>query len=371
MTGLKPLFFLSQSCSAVRVAGRMLVPHLLCLWVGLGLIGARVLASEPPLIVVTQKPLALLLSELLEDSATLVQVIPDGASPHEFSLSWSGRRQLADADLVVWGGVTLEPQLASAIATLPADKVLDASTGVVDWAFASDCHSHAAHSQEQAKLPEQKKSQSSESDSDGSAHVEARHSHHNVNHHHSSRCVDPHFWLNPHNMYAIAEILLERLAVLTAIDSAQRHNAGQALLGRIEALDQQAHQILAALEDRFYVVEHDAYNHFSQHYGLRQPGFLRAGHGMPIGPRSFSALLARTDIACVYTEPEYSPKLAQRLAAHTGATLQELDPLGSQLDLALGYTGFMTQFVDTFAVCLALGSDEREPSADRTSPAKE
>lgn len=336
MTGLKPLLLLFPCTGTARVVARLLIPYLFCLWAGLGLSSVRVLASEMPLIVVTQKPLTLLLSELVENDATLVQVIPDGVSPHEFTLSWSGRRQLADADLVIWGGAALEPQLVNVIATLPVDKVFDASTAVTDWASSEHCHSH-----------------SSQSDIAGPAHADARHSHDRAEHQHHSPCRDPHFWLNPHNMYAVAGQLLERLAALAAVDVASLNEAGQALLDRIETLDRQAHQILAPLADRFYVVEHDAYNHFSQHYGLTPPDFLRAGHGMPIGPRSFSALLARTDIACVYTEPEYSPKLAQRLAASTGATLRELDPLGSQLELTRGYTGFMVQFVDAFADCLS------------------
>ena len=389
MPGLKPFPFLVPSLA------RCFVLSLLLFCVGPGLTGVGAQASEagpsftdeaitdeavtgeaiseeaasqsaviPQKIVITQKPLTLLVSELAGERATLVQVIPDGASPHEFSLSWSGRRQLADADLVVWGGAALEPQLASVMATLPAGKVFDASAAVTHWPRAVDCHEHGHEGAHAA---------------DGADHVDPGHESHDVGHNGSPACLDPHFWLNPRNMAAVAEALLERLLTLATVGEAslesvasleRLENSAQALLERIDTLDQQAEAMLAPLVDRFYVVEHDAYNHFSQHYGLRQPGFLRAGHGMPIGPRSFSALLARTDIGCVYTEPEYSPKLAQRLAAHTGATLQELDPLGSRVALAQGYSGFMARFVATFAGCFPVDAKAEEAAPGEAAPLK-
>lgn len=330
MSGLKPSF---SWFSFTRVTRLCALPFLL-LWIGLGVPGSCVQAANAPLIVVTQKPLTLLVSELVGEAAVLMQVIPDGASPHEFSLSWSGRRQLAEADLVVWGGAALEPQLAGVIATLPADRVLDASAAVVSWPVVADCHSHAH-----------------EAGSGEPAHRGTGPLHHHDDE--PEQCRDPHFWLNPNNMLAVVDMLLERLPPLAAMDAKRLNNAGAELKRRIEALDLQARQVLAPLADRFYVVEHDAYNHFSQHYGLRQPGFLRAGHGMPIGPRSLAALRARTDIGCVYTEPEYSPELARRLAEYTGSPLQALDPLGSQVELALGYSGFMARFVTAFSGCLA------------------
>lgn len=349
MPGLKPFSF------PFRFRARFFVLSLLCFCVGPGLSGGQVLASDadlavsqptalPQSVVITQKPLTLLVSELIADKegmaghVTLKQVIPDGASPHEFSLSWSGRRQLADADLVVWGGAMLEPQLAQVMASLPAGKVFDASSAVTDWPQAVDCHDNA------------------EDHAGGTEHEGSGHDRHDAGH---SVCRDPHFWLNPRNMAAVTEALVERLRTLDGtaaknVDSlAWLESSAHALLERIDTLDRQAQALLAPLADRFYVVEHDAYNHFSRRYDLRQPGFLRAGHGMPIGPRSFSALLARTDIGCVFTEPEYSPRLAQRLAAHSGATLQALDPLGSQMELAEGYSGFMARFVTTFAGCFA------------------
>lgn len=298
---------------------------------GLFLAGGRVLAAEPLTVLVSQKPLALLVSELAGDSVELAQLIPDGVSPHEFSLAWSGRRQLNDADLIVWGGAGLEPQLAGVIATLPAERVFDASEAVSHWATASDCHDHHEH--------------------------EHRHGHDHRGEAGDGRehCRDPHFWFDPRNMLRVAEALLARLEALSSAEVGHLTESWHSLSERIDTVDRQAEEALSPLRDRYYVVEHDAYNHFTQRYGLAQPGFLRVGHGTPLGPRSLARLTARDDIACVFTEPEYPAELAHRLAGRTGARLVELDPLGSQVSLERGYTGFMAQFVDTVARCLASG----------------
>lgn len=281
------------------------------------------------MIVATQKPFALLVSELAGETVDLKQLIPDGASPHEFSLAWSGRRQLHEADLIVWGGAGLEPQLAGVIAELPAERVLDTSRVVRHWVMASDCSHRGADEHD-----------------------------HDISHEHSGAidereyCRDPHFWLDPRNMLRVADAVRTRLDAMPAIVAEPLADNWQHLMERIAVVDQQAEAALLPLQDRYYVVEHDAYNHFSQRYGLTQPGFLRVGHGMPIGPRSLARLIARADIVCVYTEPEYSADLAQRLARRTGARLAELDPLGSRISLERGYSGFMAQFVETFVHCL-------------------
>ncbi len=300
---------------------------LLLIWLS---VGASALAHERPSVVVTQKPLALLVAELAGESVELVQLIPDGTSPHEFNLGWSGRRLLLQSDLVVWGGEMLEPQLAGVIEELSTERTFDASLGELNWVSAADCHDHS-------------------------------HDHGNDDHHHhhhgaaaggDDSCLDPHFWFNPANMMQMAQRLVGRLVDTQAIPEGQAEARLLAFTARLEAADASARQRLEPLADRYFVVEHDAYNHFTHHYGLSQPGFLRVGHGTPLGPRSLARLMERRDIVCVFTEPEYPPDLARRLAARTGAGLMALDPLGSEVPLDEGYTGFLTRFVADFAGCL-------------------
>ncbi|MBK6962088.1 MAG: zinc ABC transporter substrate-binding protein [Gammaproteobacteria bacterium] len=71
--------------------------------------------------------MTLIARDVAGDLAEVRQLLPDGASPHEYALRVSDRRLLGAADVVLWVGPVLEPYLNNAVAGMVPGRVLTAA----------------------------------------------------------------------------------------------------------------------------------------------------------------------------------------------------------------------------------------------------
>ncbi|MEC8428264.1 MAG: zinc ABC transporter substrate-binding protein, partial [Pseudomonadota bacterium] len=58
-------------------------------------------------IVTSNNPLALIAQQLLGAHGSAVSLLKPGQTPHDFALSFSDRRRIAEADLIVWIGADI------------------------------------------------------------------------------------------------------------------------------------------------------------------------------------------------------------------------------------------------------------------------
>jgi ABC-type Zn uptake system ZnuABC Zn-binding protein ZnuA len=137
---------------------------------------------------------------------------------------------------------------------------------------------------------------------------------------------NPHFWLDPtlvrdHYLPAIA-------AKLTELDPEGKatYDANVASYsGTLDALDAdlktKVEEIPAA--DRKLVTFHDAYPYFAKHYGFELIGVILANVGQEPTAGELAALVEQVKAAgvtAVFSEAQFSPKLAETLAQEAGIT---------------------------------------------------
>jgi len=284
---------------------------------GLAASGPSVPRSERPQILATIKPLALIARDVAGDLAEVRQLLPDGASPHEYALRVSDRRLLDSADIVLWVGPVLEPYLNSAVAGMVPGRALTAADlpGIV-WP---------------------------ESSSDKAGVEQAR---------------DEHLWLDPRNARIIARALGQALkshGLGAGAESvlAERLRRFEAELDVAEAAIQAR---LAPLRGTFFASDHDGFGHFANRFGLRSAGYLRDLSGHAAGARSVATLMGRTDVRCLVAEPDSRPERLQRVAAELGARFAVVDALGMSIAPApvagSGYAHLLQTVADGFAACL-------------------
>ena len=299
-------------------------PRVLCaLAVIAGLfLGAPGAAIAAPRVVASVMPIHSLVAAVMDGVGTPVLLLRGNMSPHGYSLRPSDARALARADAVVWVGAGFEVFLANALDGLAAEA------RVLELAKAPGV----------ALLP---------AAADGDA----------------ADAYDPHLWLDPANGMAIASAIA---ALLTEIDpaNAPRYRANAAALRvRLRALDQKIAARLAPLAGRAFVVYHDAYRYFERRYGLTPLGAITPNPERPPGARHIANLRAAMREAaraegtvCLFVEPQFTPRLAETLAADTGARIAVLDPLGA--DLAPGpdaYPALLEGLAESLAGCLGGG----------------
>lgn len=259
-------------------------------------------SSGKPLIVTSIKPLAIIAKSAVADAAEVEYLLPANQSPHDFILPMSALRKIAKADLVIWIGENFETRTAKTILKLPSSKLLTA----MDLPLAQVAGIH---------LPDED--------------------------HHSME-ADPHVWLNPHNGNKIAAQIQARLGLpIKQLIKPQQMS--------------QLSAELAGISDKTYLSHHEAYDHFASAFNLNPGLSIRSTSGRAQGVKTQYRLrgsMAKTNVACVFVEPQYQDRDAAIIAAEFDLPLVPLDPQGlSQPLSAGGYSEFIGTLVAQFKAC--------------------
>ena len=146
---------------------------------------------------------------------------------------------------------------------------------------------------------------------------------------------DMHVWLNPENAAVIAQLMAAALAELDPAHADRYRSNAEQLKARLQALDAELRDTLAPVADRGFIVFHDAWQYFDTHYGLRALGSITVSPEQAPGAARLVAIrerLVTADAACVFSEPQFQPRIVQSLVADTGVATGELDPLGAALE---------------------------------------
>ena len=353
---------------------------------GMALLPGAMASDEAPIAVASIKPLHSLLAGVMAGVAKPHVLILGGASPHTYSLKPSDAAMLERADLVVWVGANLETFLARSIATLADDAhMLELSRapsipmlrnrqgGLWEDAGhhgAADAHEdRSGHCRHHGKEHHGEKHHEGEHHADGhhaeecpikkrhgkehhadGHHEDAdEHGHHGDEHHedeaadaphadghaHDHGIHDMHLWLNPENAAVIAQLMAAALAELDPTHADRYRSNAEQLKARLQALDAELRDALAPVADRGFIVFHDAWQHFDTHYGLRALGSITVSPEQAPGAARLVEIrerLVAADAACVFSEPQFQPRIVQSLVADTGVATGELDPLGAALE---------------------------------------
>lgn len=146
----------------------------------------------------------------------------------------------------------------------------------------------------------------------------------------TSAARNPHLWLDP--IYAIAYVAAIA-AALRSVDpvnaryyEAQSHRE----IGRLRALDAWTRAQIETIPKpaRAMICFHDAWYYFDRRYGIRDIGAVEPAPGQEPSAGYFAQLVRlaqQNGVRAVFTEPQFSPKLARQLAASAKiATVSDL-----------------------------------------------
>ena len=145
---------------------------------------------------------------------------------------------------------------------------------------------------------------------------------------------DPHVWLDPVNAKAIVH------EIEAALSDADPANAGTyeanaaALMAKIDTLVEEVQVELNPVKDRGFIVFHDAYQHFEMRFGMRAVGSITVSPEVMPGAERIRELQDKVrslDASCVFSEPQFAPKLVSTVTETTGAGTGVLDPLGASI----------------------------------------
>ena len=277
-------------------------------------------------VVASIKPVHSLVSGVMGDLGAPDLLVEGAGSPHTYSLKPSQAKKLQDADLVFWMSHDLEAFLENAIekiATNATSVSLMESHGLLTLNFreggAFDAHDHGDHD---------------EHEHDEHGHDEHGHDEHGHDEHGHDE-TDPHVWLDPVNAKAMVHEIEEALAAADPANSAAYEANAKALMSELDGLVAEITTELEPVRGRGYVVFHDAYQYFEKRFGVSAVGSLTISPEVLPGAERVSELQAKVrslEATCVFSEPQFQPKLVKTITENTNAGTGVLDPLGAAID---------------------------------------
>ncbi|HVE98069.1 MAG TPA: metal ABC transporter substrate-binding protein [Mycobacteriales bacterium] len=148
--------------------------------------------------------------------------------------------------------------------------------------------------------------------------------------HEDERGFDPHVWLDPRRLSAIARAVADRLGSIdrTGADTYQR--GAQRMVADLTTLDGEFRQGLRQCARREIVTSHNAFGYLARAYRLEQIGITGLTPEDDPSPGRLAAvvdLARRRRVTTIFFEEAVSPKVARSIAREVGAQAVVLSPL--------------------------------------------
>jgi zinc transport system substrate-binding protein len=280
-------------------------------------------------VVTTIKPLHSLISNVMKGVGEPSLIIEGTSNPHNFVLKPSHAKLLEDADIIFWIGEDLEAFMEKPLSSLAkdAEKISFIELGTIeklkfreDNIFEHDDHDeHDGHKEDE---------HDDHDEHDG--HKEDEHDDHDEHNHGE---FDAHLWLDPVNA---KKMVIEISHELSELDPANKNTYMANADKTIEDLDRLIKEVNRSLsKDISYVVFHDAYQYFEKRFGVTSAGALTLNPDVLPGAKQIidiQNLIKEKNIKCIFSEPQYNPKIIETLANDTNILTGTMDPLGANLD---------------------------------------
>jgi zinc transport system substrate-binding protein len=236
-------------------------------------------------------PLQYVTEQVGGSRVSVKNLVKPGAEPHDLELSPKQVADITDADLAVYLH-GFQPAVDDAIADHAKDKSLDAakvqqlSDGYVPL--------------EEGQLREDEKGK------------------------------DPHIWLDPTRLAAVADAVANKLGEADAEHQAEYTANAKKLRTTLDALDTEYRTGLKNCQQRTIVVSHNAFGYLANRYDLTQVAITGlTPEAEPSAGRlaEVTEFAKKNKVTTIFFETLVSPKVAQTLANEVGAKAEVLDPI--------------------------------------------
>ena len=304
-------------------------------------------------VVTTIKPLHSLISSVMEGVGKPSLIIEGTNNPHTFVFKPSHAEMIENADIVFWIGEDLEAFMEKPLESLAKnaktisfmdlasiEKLKFREQNIFDD---HDDHGHDDHDDHD--------------DHDGHDDEHDGHDDHDdhAGHHdgHNHGEFDAHIWLDPANA---KEMVLEISHELSELDPSNKSKYEDNASKTIVALDKLIEEVDKSLsKDISYIVFHDAYQYFEKRFGVIPAGALTLNPDVLPGAKQIADIqdvINDKGIKCIFSEPQYNPKIIETLGNDMNISTGVMDPLGAYIDAGPSmYSDLINQIANSIKDC--------------------
>lgn len=310
-------------------------------------------ARAAPEVVVSIKPLHALVAGVMKGVGEPALIVDGNRSPHNFSLRPSAARRVEGANLLFWIGTGLETFLEKPLATLGRNArivTLADAPGIMHVPVREG----GAFETHEDRYDDHGEKHHDDDDDHAEAHHDEDHAE-TGRHEESER--DAHIWLDPAN----ANIMVREIEMALSAadpDNARSYAANAAVLNaQIDGLFEEMGARLAPVRDRPFIVFHDAYQQLERRFGLRAAGSLTVNPDTAPSAERLTEIRAKIrelGVGCVFSEPQFQPRIVEVVTQGTGARTGILDPLGAEIPAGPDlYVTLMRNMAASMRECLS------------------
>lgn len=304
--------------------------HLLAIGTALSALSALPAAAyaDGPNAVASIKPIHSLVAGVMEGVGTPKLIVQGASSPHTYNMRPSDASAVAHASVVFWVGKPLEHFLEKPISSLGKNAL---SVELIDAPG--------------VKTLKPRVGGTFDPDRDGDA--EDGH----------SDAVDPHFWLDPENARAAVKEIAATLEKLDPPHAKTYAANAEKMDTDLKNLETKVAAEIAPVKDRPFIVFHDAYHYFEARFGVTAAGSVTISPDVQPGAARIAEMedkVRSLGAVCIFSEPEFEPKLVDTIAGGTNAHKSVLDPIGGDMTEGPGlYDKLLTGLADNLKNCLS------------------
>ena len=292
-------------------------------------------------VVTTIKPLHSLVSSVMKGVGEPSLIIEGTNNPHTFVFKPSHAEMIENADIVFWIGEDLEAFMEKPLDSLAKnaktiafmdlasiEKLKFREQNIFDDHDGHDDHDDHGHKDDDHDDHDDHDGHDDEHDGHDD-HDE--HAGHHDGHNHGE--FDAHIWLDPANA---KEMVLEISHELSELDPSNKSKYEDNASKTIVALDKLIEDVDKSLsKDISYIVFHDAYQYFEKRFGVIPAGALTLNPDVLPGAKQIADIqdvINDKGIKCIFSEPQYNPKIIETLGNDMNISTGVMDPLGAYID---------------------------------------
>lgn len=220
---------------------------------------------------------------------------PQTGCLHDYSLSTKDLKTLSNADILIINGAGMESFLDDVIDEYSDLKIIEASKGI--------------------DLIE---------DTEHDDHTE---DHDHEDHDHD---VNPHVWVSiSKNIEEVSNIAEELSSLDPNHANEYQYNANE-YIAKLENLKTEMHSTLDNIAHKDIITFHEAFPYFAEEFGLNIVGVIEIEPDSEPSAKEVENIISiinEKNIKALFTEPQYSSKIADTIAKETGASIYTLDPI--------------------------------------------
>ena len=219
---------------------------------------------------------------------------------HDYQLTPQDLKTLEKADILVINGAGMESFLDSIILQYPNLQIVDATEGLS--LLEDDTHSHDEH------------------DHENEDSVDEDHDHE----------YNAHVWVSVTGNIDEVKNISSQLENLNPENKEAYETNTNTYVSKLEELKNEMHTELDSLPNRDIITFHEAFPYFAEEFNLNIAGVIEIEPDSEPSAKEIEEIIntiKSKNIKALFTEPQYSSKVAETIATETGATVYELDPI--------------------------------------------